>query len=101
MAVAESKSNITLTNITLMRARYGVFFCENFEENWPCYNGTTAYKSFIVKFQMSARHAGDGSSISLELFANRSFTNFSEIWMEMKNFLFKKMLFKISSAIYH
>ena len=26
-----------------VRVRYGVFFYENFEENWPCHNGTTLY----------------------------------------------------------
>ena len=40
-------SNSQKTPHTLpSRASYGVFYYENFEENWPCYNGTALYLEY-------------------------------------------------------
>ena len=47
--MAECKSNIKLTKdtpyLTLTGELWGVF-CEDFEENWPCYNDTALYYGY-------------------------------------------------------
>ena len=46
MIVAESDSNIRITSDTSYLALTGELcgaYCEEFEENWPCYNGTAPY----------------------------------------------------------
>ena len=47
--MAECKSNIKLIKdtpyLTLTGELWGVF-CEDIEENWPCYNGTTLFYGY-------------------------------------------------------
>ena len=50
MAIAERKSNIRLTKdnpyLALTGELWGVF-CEDFEENWPRFNGTALYTAIM------------------------------------------------------
>ena len=50
MTAPERKSDFKLTTdtpyLSIMGKLWGVYY-EDFEENWPCYNGTALYMYFL------------------------------------------------------